>query len=367
MRASQKGMVVKKGAWVVVVAVGILTEACATVQPPSATGNAAMTTRGAAERKPDLAKLPVARYALLVGVSAYPHESGWTALAGPPNDVEIVARVLKANAGFEDKNVRVLSDLQPDIRDRPTRLNVLKAFSDLARRAAADNGLLMFYFAGHGEQRNGRSYLVPSDGDIDVPAQSIDVEADLRNEIERTDVQQAIMFIDACRSEGPRDKRGAQLMTKEFTKGFDFPRRAVAVVFASSSGQASWESPQNGYFGRALADGLAGEAADDDGRITLGTLIAYVQREVPLLVRRERGEIQEPESVVKGFRADSLVLSWGHRPMGFVRVGFSSAIPADVNVQVFVDERIVPRENWESVRVALGEHDVRGEASGGPP
>lgn len=93
-----------------------------------------------------------ARYALLVGVSEYPRLTGRN-LAGPPNDVALMQRVLQSEPfRMTGSNIVTLAGWPRDPEQRPTHANIEKAFHRLAARA--DQGDQIFILmAGHGSQQ----------------------------------------------------------------------------------------------------------------------------------------------------------------------------------------------------------------------
>lgn len=86
------------------------------------------------------------RRALLVGVSHYPDAPGLPPLAGPPNDVALMAEALDGLwDGIE------ITRLAGDGPARPTRAAILGALGELARRSGPGD-LAVVYLAGHGTQ-----------------------------------------------------------------------------------------------------------------------------------------------------------------------------------------------------------------------
>jgi hypothetical protein len=109
--------------------------------------------------------LPAAaeRYALLVGVSRYPHLTG-VDLRGPKNDVQLMHATLTAR-GFRPENVIVVADgvpshLKPAI---PTRRNILESFDRVVARLGPGD-FLYVHFAGHGAQQPEREAGQEEDG-----------------------------------------------------------------------------------------------------------------------------------------------------------------------------------------------------------
>src|SRR3954470_447196 len=103
------------------------------------------------------------RWALVIGVDKYA-DPQISPLKGADNDARLMADALVRYAGFPPDQVILLSTDQPNER-QPTRVNVLRRLSNLSTAIPKD-GLLLISFAGHGMERNGQAFLLPSDAQI---------------------------------------------------------------------------------------------------------------------------------------------------------------------------------------------------------
>lgn len=90
------------------------------------------------------------KYALLVGVSAYPSLPEHFQLKGPPNDVALMQTILK-QYGFDDGNVRVLADGMKGAMV-PTRQAILSELTRLASQVK-EGDFVYLHFSGHGSQQ----------------------------------------------------------------------------------------------------------------------------------------------------------------------------------------------------------------------
>lgn len=102
-------------------------------------------------------------WALVIGVDQY-SDPQISPLKGAANDARMLADALVRYAGFTSDQVILLASDQPQER-QPTRLNILRRLSNLASLVPKD-GLLLISFAGHGIERGGQAYLVPSDSQL---------------------------------------------------------------------------------------------------------------------------------------------------------------------------------------------------------
>jgi hypothetical protein len=100
------------------------------------------------------------RWALIIGVDRY-RDSQINSLSGAANDAHMLRDALVRYAAFPADQVILLATDQPEER-QPTRINILTFLSNLASLVPKD-GLLLVSFAGHGIDRGGQAYLIPSD------------------------------------------------------------------------------------------------------------------------------------------------------------------------------------------------------------
>jgi len=264
------------------------------------------------------------RYALIIGVDKY-SDGSISSLDGASNDAKALADALIRHAGFPADQVILLASDQPPQR-QPTREEILLRLSNL-RSAAPKDGLLVVAFAGHGIERNGQAYLLPSNarihGDLELLQETSISVTRMKDAIRAVGVGQVLLFLDACRND-PASGRSDTVnpLTDAYTRGFDFDLRnrevsAFATLYATQVGNRAYEyqEKRQGYFTWALVEGLKGEAANERGEVTLSRLIRHVQDAVPkrVLLDLGRSVSQKPFAVVEGYRADELVIAVAER------------------------------------------------------
>ncbi len=279
--------------------------------------------------RPSMSQLPGAdkRWAIVIGVDEY-DDTAISRLSGAVNDAKALAEALKTHGGFREERVTLLASDQPRER-RPTRGTILRRLTNL-KGALPPDGLLLFAFAGHGIERNGQSFLLPSDAQDSrnlslLEETSLNVER-LKLLIRETGVKQVFVILDACRNDPSAGRANADnLMTSNFSRSFDFDTRnreveAFVTLYATSVGARSYEysEKRQGYFTWSLIEGLKGRAANERGEITLGNLVSYLERIVPDLVTRDLGARQRPFAQVEGYRANDLVLAVNAAPVATV-------------------------------------------------
>jgi hypothetical protein len=259
------------------------------------------------------------RWALLIGVDQY-EDSNITPLRGAANDAHSLRETLIKYAGFPAEQVIVLTTSEPTER-QPTRTNILKRLSNLAGLVPKD-GLLLISFAGHGIDRQGHGFLIPSDatltedlGLLEETAVSIN---HIKQRIRDSGVQQIMILLDACRSYPTGRSNTSNPLTAGFTKDFSFDVHnqevtAFAVLYATALGDRAYEygEKHRGYFSWAITQALSGAAANQRGEVTLASLVKYLEDTVPKLVALEYGAktTQKPFAHIEGFRANELVVA----------------------------------------------------------
>ncbi len=292
---------------------------------------------------------PQDRWALVVGVSHYDSAS-LTPLFGE-QDATTIARDLVQVAGFPENQVIVLNDASTDTagvcdasRDvplthgAPTSANIVNCLFYIANMVSP-KGLLFVFFSGHGVNVDNDTFLLakdsPPSSDLDfLKLRAIGTET-IAAALRRSASKQVMLFVDACRDQLFSGTKGvsANVLTKQFADHLDFEKmnlgkRAYVTMFSSSVGQSSYSflDRKMSYFTWELHQALSGVAGvnggayDTNGVMTLTRLLAYVQDNLPPLVKRmNAGKEQVPWTRVEGFNADTLVLA--------MRAGASASAP----------------------------------------
>ncbi len=269
----------------------------------------------AVESWPNKAK----RWALVIGVDKYA-DTQITTLGGSSNDAKAIADALIRYAGFPSDQVMLLASDQPAER-QPTRGNILRRLSNLASVVKPD-GLLFVSFAGHGMERGGQAFLLPSDAqvsnDVDLLEQTAVNVIQMKERIRKTGVGQVVLVLDACRNDPAGRSNEDNPLTPAYVRAFNFDVRnrevtAFATLYATAVGQRAYEykEKQQGYFTWELVEGLKGGAANERGEVTLANLLKYVQERVPKQVLADlgAGKDQRPFAEIGGYRADQLVIA----------------------------------------------------------
>lgn len=259
------------------------------------------------------------RYAVVIGVDQYA-DTQITTLGGASNDAKLLANALIQHAGFPSEQVTLLASDQPAER-QPTRGNILRRLSNMAA-VVPEDGLLLLSFAGHGIERGGQAFLLPSDAqvsdDVELLEQTAINVTQVKERIRKIGVTQVLIILDACRNDPAGRANADNPLTPAYTRGFNFDLRnrevqAFATLYATEIGHRAYEykEKRHGYFTWILVEALRGSAANQKGEVTLASLVKYLQERVPKRVLQDLGpgKDQKPFAVIEGYRADELVIS----------------------------------------------------------
>jgi hypothetical protein len=226
------------------------------------------------EKRPD-------DYALIVGVGDGPRaESDAKAAAEFAKALGVPASHVVSLTGAQATLARLTGNLEGWLPD-----NVEK------------DSTVYFYFAGRGaaDPKDGRVYLVPSDGDPRYVAQTSYALKRLYEKLGELKAKRVIAMLDAGFSGGA-------------DAGFNSVDGKIALLAAAEAGQSpAADASGQGLFTRRLLEGLDGAARDSSGRVTLKSLADYVKSKVAEDARLS-GRVQVPVFESGGTATDDAVL-----------------------------------------------------------
>jgi hypothetical protein len=201
----------------------------------------------------------VRRLALVVGIEAY-RDPGIAPLRFARRDAMALAEALSKVCRFDA--VRILAGEEGP--EEPTAASVLHALDGLTKDAEASDAFV-FFFAGHGIERDGQTLLLTREAYSGNPRVGSLPLADLQDALPRH-IGSRVLLIDACRN-SPHAARGdaPNLMSDVVARDIKVAaRRSTAehgttVVFsACATGQRAYEWPDKGHgvFTHYLLEGL---------------------------------------------------------------------------------------------------------------
>ena len=300
------------------------------------------------------------RWALVVGIDKYADPQIST-LRGAANDARTLGDALVRYAGFPQDQVIVLASDQPAER-QPTRVNLLRRLSNLAAAVPKD-GLLVISFSGHGMERGGQAFLLPSDAQISDQISFLEDTAisvtRMRDLIKSTGVNQVMVLLDACRNDPGGRADAPNPLTEAYVKGFNFDVRnrevqAFATIYATAVGQRAYEytEKKQGYFTWAVVEALKGAAANSQGEVTLSELVKFVQDAVPKRISIDLGggKQQRPFATIEGYKAEELVIAATASAKSPTETASSSA---------FVDPVAIELSFWDSIKNSTNPDDFK--------
>jgi uncharacterized caspase-like protein len=228
------------------------------------------------------------------------------------NDAEAMKRFVVEILGVSEGNVIDLRDVK--LAEMEAVLGNVRTYKGkLWQWVRPRESDVFVFYSGHGVPglKDGRLYLLPVDGDPDMPEIRGYPAELLYANLAKLEARSMTVFMDACFSgESPRGPllRAASGIRVSPKKVSEVP---FTMMLAAREDQiASWDKDaQHGLFTKHLLDALYG-AADDklygnaDSRITLSEIKCYLDREMTYAARRHYGREQQaivigdPEKVI---------------------------------------------------------------------
>lgn len=233
-----------------------------------------------------LQSIPTARrFAVLIGISEY-EDRRLPRLLGPVNDVQTMRVVLSQSGGFPESNITTITS------EAATRRNIVATLVKLAKEIPPDS-LLIFAYSGYAFEKNGRGYLLPSDGVasklLDETGISLDFLVDLFKSTSAARV--VVLFDTSFQHLDSAPEYGTTVSAPGIvSSSFETPKpsQCTAVYYPSDVTYEDLGSKQ-GLFTRAVVEGLKGSARGSSGEITARSLAAYLEDALPKESQTSRG------------------------------------------------------------------------------
>ncbi len=214
---------------------------------------------------------PEKRLALVIGNARYPA----LPLNNPENDARVMASTLR-RLGFE-----VREHVNLPVKE------FRRVLRDYARALQNEEGVAVFYYAGHGVQIDGRNYLLPVDVNLrdeeEVKDESVDVDELFVSRLERARTQVRIVILDACRD----NPFGAKTRNIRSVSGLaEMAARGALIAYASAPGAAAEDGPPgtNSVYTRHLVKEMLVEGIEVEQmfkNVRVKVLRDTQQRQVP--------------------------------------------------------------------------------------
>lgn len=196
------------------------------------------------------------RRALVVGIDDYPSSP----LMGCVNDAQRIGDILSRNEdGSPNFDCRYLLSPGQEIERRTLAKQVEQLFANEADTA-------VFYFSGHGALDIPGGYLITPDAKDYSDGYPM---RDLLAHASQSQIKEIIVILDCCHS-------GEFGNLAETGADHTLLREGISVLAASRSSEEALEIDGAGVFTTLVSDALCGGAADVLGRVTVGSIYAYV-------------------------------------------------------------------------------------------
>lgn len=220
-------------------------------------------------------------WAVVVGIDNYTKE-GIPALHYAGADAKIFGQALQTLLKVPKDHLFLFTSDSVESGQSPSRLNLVYRLDWLSKNTKPDD-VVIFYFAGHGAQVEGTSFLLTDDADprsLETLKASALSTADLNRLIDRTSAARTLTVLDACRNNpsGGRDEYSVAAQFALTGKG-----KEVVGLVSCSPGQRSWEweDKKHGFFTYFLVEAMQGKSGGIQGNITPASLAEFLDTQVP--------------------------------------------------------------------------------------
>jgi hypothetical protein len=231
------------------------------------------------------------RYAIIVGVSKYDDEI--SDLPCAKNDAALLKQaLLQKSSGFSEERVYLLANgfesKTPVQTEIPTRANIFQKISYVCD-AAGPEDLIFLYFAGHGSEISKTAYLLASDTRMDVLSQTALKVDDLNDMLMKSKAKCVLRVFDACRSSSAQGRGPLGRMTEGLHQSVMKCATGWASFSSCSSGEFAYEDADlnQGVFTFYFCEGMSGKARNQQGAVTMESLVDYVKTSVSIWCDRQ--------------------------------------------------------------------------------
>jgi uncharacterized caspase-like protein len=212
------------------------------------------------------------------------------------HDAKVMREYLIKTLGYPEENVAVL------INEQAAKSDMEKYIERWLPNRVERDSTVFIYYSGHGapDVRTSEGYLVPYDGDptfLDVTGYPL---KRLYEQLAKLLAKEVMVVLDSCFSgAGGRSVLPTGMRPAVITVENPILSTGRTVVLAASSGAQisnTYNKKSHGLLTYFFLKGLRGEAdQDQDGKIELAELYAYLKPRVESVARREFNNEQTPQ------------------------------------------------------------------------
>ena len=236
------------------------------------------------------------------------------------NDAADFKKTVITQGGLDRDNILELTD-DSTVENRPTKSNLKLRLTEFLSRPEAGDTLLFFY-SGHGIERDGSAYLLPIDADPNEPTTWLKART-IAEYVSACRAKAKFLILDACHAGGdkgvrPDARARSPRSSNNNAKSGDVLAREICrkdyVGLLSCKGEEKsyeWGEKQESFFTYWLCRGLEGAAdSNGDGRVSCDEIYGFtldrVRRTVTNLKQDPQTPSREIDATVTG---DPIVLT----------------------------------------------------------
>ncbi len=234
------------------------------------------------------------RHAVVIGIEQYREQLPKANYAS--QDAKVIGKYLTAAMGYPEENVAVLLD------HRATKTDIEKYLEGWLPNRVEKDDVVFVYFSGHGSPnpKTGDAYLLPYDGDPNYLATTGYSLKRLYEQLVKLPAKQVAVVLDSCFSgAGGRSVLAQGIRPAVISVENPILASGNTVVLTASSGaqiSSTYGQKAHGLLTYFFLKGLHGEAdQNQDGKIDLSEIHAYVKPRVEGVSRREFNNEQTPQ------------------------------------------------------------------------
>lgn len=226
--------------------------------------------------------------AIIIGVEKYTHYPVRCYLPGAKGDALRIAEFLQKDWGMKPEDVHVFTgDEENGAVDYQKTLDEIRRIC--ADEVSSDNNLL-FYFAGHGTEINGDSYLLMSDyaSHLNPKERENKIKMQILNDIvKECQAKIKIRIFDCCHCgetivrDGLDDMAVEEVMTERMLDDFMGKGNGWITFCSCNVNESAYDIAGHGIFTDALLEGLRGKARRGEGNLYIEDLKIHVCNVVP--------------------------------------------------------------------------------------
>ena len=234
------------------------------------------------------------RYAVVIGIERYRRDLPNVNFAY--HDAKVMREYLTKRLGFSEQNVVSL------VNDHAAKSDMEKYLEYWLPEHVDGDSTVLIYFSGHGAPnlKTNEGYILPYDGDptyLDGTGYSL---KRLYETLEKSPAKEVIVMLDSCFSgTGGRSVMSKGLRPVVISVENPVLAGGKTVVLTASSGvqsSSTYNSKSHGLLTYFLLKGLQGSAdQNNDGKIDLSEVYAYLRPQVEIVARQEFNNEQTPQ------------------------------------------------------------------------